>query len=252
MGKNPPRAQREPLGFAPLNCPLHEQGELRTRTCPVHPGRRRRACPERSLGELSRTGTVAPYPERSGNAPTLPACPAFPEPRRKLSTPRGTKGQPPRVSEGSKSKPPASLLWPKEAGACNRNTCRLVWQHPTRYLGREGHFRGNENKPLTAISNRNSNDSRKLATLSESTTSNFLIATKMHISEEKAKREEKAKLILTGDAHKPRMCASATARLASEHSRGTLSGRCNVTPDFSVDFAGTGRASICPCRTGSN
>jgi hypothetical protein len=50
-------------------------------------------------------------------------------------------------------------------------------------------FRGNENKPLRAISNRNSNDSRKLATLSESTISNFLIATKLHVSEEKAKRE---------------------------------------------------------------
>jgi hypothetical protein len=128
----------------------------------------------------------------------------------------------------------------------------LIGREPARRPLGGRHFRGNENKPLTAISNRNSNDSRKVATASESTTSNFLIATKMHLSEEKAKREEKAKLILTGDAHKPGMCASATARLASEHSRGTLSGRCNVTPDFSVDFAGTGRASICPCRTGSN
>jgi hypothetical protein len=34
-------------------------------------------------------------------------------------------------------------------------------------------LRGNKNKRLTAFSNRNSNDSRKLATLSESTTSNF-------------------------------------------------------------------------------
>jgi hypothetical protein len=50
-------------------------------------------------------------------------------------------------------------------------------------------FTGDENKPLTASSNRNSNDSRKLATLSESITSNFIIATKMHVSEEKAKRE---------------------------------------------------------------
>jgi hypothetical protein len=54
-------------------------------------------------------------------------------------------------------------------------------------------FRGNENKSLTAISNRKSNDSRKLATLSKSITSKFLIATKWHCSEEKAKREEKAK-----------------------------------------------------------
>jgi hypothetical protein len=50
-------------------------------------------------------------------------------------------------------------------------------------------FRVIENKSLTAISNRKSNDSRKRATLSEPTTSNFLIATKTHISEEKAKRE---------------------------------------------------------------
>jgi hypothetical protein len=50
-------------------------------------------------------------------------------------------------------------------------------------------FGGNENKPFRAFSNRNSNDSRKLTTLSESTTSKFLIATKTHSSEEKAKRE---------------------------------------------------------------
>jgi hypothetical protein len=50
-------------------------------------------------------------------------------------------------------------------------------------------FGGKENKPLRAISNRNSNDSHKLTTLSETTTSDFLIATRMHISEEKAKRE---------------------------------------------------------------
>jgi hypothetical protein len=56
-------------------------------------------------------------------------------------------------------------------------------------------FRDIENKPLRTISNRNSNDSRKLATLSESTTSHFLIATKMHFSEEKAKREEKTNLV---------------------------------------------------------
>jgi hypothetical protein len=52
-------------------------------------------------------------------------------------------------------------------------------------------FTATENKSLTAISNRNSNDSRKLTTHSESTTSQFLIATKMHVSEEKAKSEEK-------------------------------------------------------------
>jgi hypothetical protein len=119
--------------------------------------------------------------------------------------------------------------------------------------GASGRYsRGNENKPLTAISNRNSNDSRKRATLSEPITSKFLIATKMHLSEEKAKREEKAKLLLTSGAHKPSMCASATARLASEHSRGALSSICNVTPDFSIDFAGAGRNSMCPSAMSSN
>jgi hypothetical protein len=113
-------------------------------------------------------------------------------------------------------------------------------------------FTGNENRPLTAVSNRKSNDSRKRTTLSESATSNFLIATKLHISEEKAKSEERVKLLLTRDAHKPSLCASATARLASEHSRGALSGRCNVTPDFSMDFAGAGRNSMCPSAMSSN
>jgi hypothetical protein len=56
-------------------------------------------------------------------------------------------------------------------------------------------FRGNENKPLRAHSNRKSNDSRKRATLSEPITSNFLIATKTHFSEEKAKSEEKTNLL---------------------------------------------------------
>jgi hypothetical protein len=63
------------------------------------------------------------------------------------------------------------------------------------YFGGRGNLNGNENKPLTALSNRNSNDSRKLATPSEPITSNFLIATKLHVSEEKAKREEKANLV---------------------------------------------------------
>ncbi len=52
-------------------------------------------------------------------------------------------------------------------------------------------LRGNENKSLTAISNRNTNERRNAATHSESTISKFLIATKMHFSEEKAKSEEK-------------------------------------------------------------
>jgi hypothetical protein len=59
---------------------------------------------------------------------------------------------------------------------------------PRRSLA-ESVLRGNENKPLRAISNRNTNERRNAATLSTSTTFNFLIATKMHFSEEKAKRE---------------------------------------------------------------
>jgi hypothetical protein len=67
---------------------------------------------------------------------------------------------------------------------------------PARPLSGGGHtFTGTENKPLTAISNRKSNDSRKLATLSESMTSQFLIATELHVSEEKAKSEEKTNLL---------------------------------------------------------
>jgi hypothetical protein len=50
-------------------------------------------------------------------------------------------------------------------------------------------FGGNENKSARAFSNRNSNDSRRLATHSQSTISDFLIATRMHFLEEKAKRE---------------------------------------------------------------
>jgi hypothetical protein len=54
-------------------------------------------------------------------------------------------------------------------------------------------FVGNEKKPLTTISNRNSNGSRKLATRSEPIVSEFPIATKMHLSEEKAKSDDKTK-----------------------------------------------------------
>jgi hypothetical protein len=111
-----------------------------------------------------------------------------------------------------------------------------------RYCGRPAspisggrHFRGTENKPLTAVSNCSSNGSRNTATLSESTTSNFLIATK---SETRRKGETDF------DRRRPQsqMCASATARLASGHSQSTVSGRCNVTLDFSIDFDW--------CRTG--
>jgi hypothetical protein len=92
------------------------------------------------------------------------------------------------------------LLGPGEYPS-NPNTlepARQLFAGPGRPLsgGRDA-FRGNENKTLTAFSNRNSNDSRKLATLSEPTTSHFLIATKTHFSEEKAKSEEKTNLLET-------------------------------------------------------
>jgi hypothetical protein len=57
------------------------------------------------------------------------------------------------------------------------------------YCGGRDVFSGNENKRLTAVSNRNTNERRNAATLSKSSTSKFLIATKLHVSEEKAKRE---------------------------------------------------------------
>jgi hypothetical protein len=66
---------------------------------------------------------------------------------------------------------------------------KLFGGQAPQYCGGRDVFSGIENKRLTAFSNRNTNESRKLATLSKSTISNFLIATKWHCSEEKAKRE---------------------------------------------------------------
>jgi hypothetical protein len=133
---------------------------------------------------------------------------------REESTPRTRSAQPQRTLRADKNKPVRAT---REAGArifalSNPNTRRLVWRawppsfwrqpaSPTaggparQHCGGRDTFTGTENKPLTAISNRNSNDSRRRTTLSESTTSNFLIATKMHVSEEKAKSEEKTNLL---------------------------------------------------------
>jgi hypothetical protein len=55
-------------------------------------------------------------------------------------------------------------------------------------------LRGNENKPLRAGSNRNTNERRKRVKTLESMVYEFLIATKLHVSEEKAKSEEKTNL----------------------------------------------------------
>jgi hypothetical protein len=120
--------------------------------------------PRRSLAGLQEGSTVplSPSPLLEPTRTTL------------LGSPRATKAS----AVGSRSVPglPAT-----PAGWFRGPTSPIA--------GGKGVLRGNENKPLTAHSNRNSNDSRKLAILSESTTSNFLIATKLHFSEEKAKRE---------------------------------------------------------------
>jgi hypothetical protein len=86
----------------------------------------------------------------------------------------------------------ASILRPHKQAPGSRTMPGL----PAReHCGEKDTFTATENKPLTAISNRKSNDSRKLATHSESIISNFLIATKLHVSEEKAKSEEKTNLL---------------------------------------------------------
>jgi hypothetical protein len=86
----------------------------------------------------------------------------------------------------------ANLLRPQKQAPGARTMPGL----PARqHCGEKDTFTATENNPLTAISNRKSNDSRKLATHSESITSNFLIATKLHVSEEKAKSEEKTNLL---------------------------------------------------------
>ncbi len=72
------------------------------------------------------------------------------------------KNKPPRVPEGRKSNSPTA---PKAI------------------------FFGAVRTGDSAISNRNTNESRNAATLPKPTTSHFLFATKLHFSEEKAKRE---------------------------------------------------------------
>jgi hypothetical protein len=139
---------------------------------------------------------------------------------REESTPSTSSAQPERTPRADKNK---SVRATREVGArkfalSNPHTRRLAWREPAYQLFRGSAspmaggslprrslaglpraeprgdtFRGNENKPLRAFSNRKSNDSRKLATLSKSMTSKFLIATKMHLSEEKAKSEQKTK-----------------------------------------------------------
>jgi hypothetical protein len=119
---------------------------------------------------------------------------------REESTPRTSSVQPERTLRADKNK---SVRTTRKVGArkfalSNPNTRQLVWRElarrrsggPGRPLSGGRHsFTGTQNKTLRTLSNRNTNERRKLATLSESTTSKFLIATKLHFSEEKAKRE---------------------------------------------------------------
>jgi hypothetical protein len=141
--------------------------------------------------------TFEPSPHPAGSRPPRRSLAGL----REESTPRTSSAQPERTLRADKNK---SVGATREAGArkfalSDGNTFELatpIAGGPARqYCGGRDTFRGNENKPLTAISNRKSNDSRKLTTLPESTTSNFLIATKSHFSEEKAKSEEKANLV---------------------------------------------------------
>ncbi len=214
-----PRRRACPAGPVHPACP-----HAKRRNC--SPG----ACPERDSGEPHRG-------ERHRGASTL-AGPALtfelsPQPAgsrlREESTPRTGSAQPERTLRADKNK---SVRAAREVGArkfalSNPNTFELarhlfwrawppsLWREPAspifggpgrplsgRSLSRRSlagdTSTGNENKPLTAISNRNTNERRKLATLSEPTTSNFLIATKTHFSEEKAKSEEKTNPVTGG------------------------------------------------------
>jgi hypothetical protein len=142
------------------------------------------------------------YSTDEGLVPLSPSVLLEPTRTSLSGAPRATKVRAMEVSEGAFS---------------NRNTRRLVWREPASPIfggpgrplsgGRDA-FRRNKNRPPRApkaicfgalrtgdntLSNRNTNERRNTATFSESTTSKFLIATKLHFSEEKAKSEEKTK-----------------------------------------------------------
>ncbi len=113
--------------------------------------------------------------------PSLPASPAGPEPRRRACPGRGP-GEPHRGE--------------RRPGASTASGLPVYPERSRRASTVSGDtLRGDEDKALTAVSNRNTNERRKLTTLSEPTTSKFLIATKLHFSEEKAKSEEKTNLL---------------------------------------------------------
>ncbi len=222
MGRNPLHTQREPLGPAPLDWApdkLDKRGELRRKPWPARP--------EPGTGEPGqRTSTVAPYPGRSRNASILPpsprACLADPcRPAARLpqaqsrgwhcggadplpplapsgaeGTLRGSKNESLKRTKASSVDPLESRPWPASAVPClpasivEGLACPPVGRERRKSRGApKAIFFGAVRTGDSTISNRNTNERRNAATHSEPITSQFLIATKMHFSEEKAKRE---------------------------------------------------------------
>jgi hypothetical protein len=158
---------------------------------PVYPERSRRAStvagPSASVwpiraGEVRLQATEPRSGAAAHGAVPSPQAPAWEIPQ---LLPMGTKNKSSRATRARavgfrENAEPAS---PVAGGPARR-----------RSGGRDA-LRGNENKRLRTLSNRNTNEGGKLATLSEPTTYHFLIATKMHFSEEKAKSDEKTNLV---------------------------------------------------------
>ncbi len=142
---------------------------------------------------LALTGAEGPAPSAASGSAAYVTFELSPQPAgsrlREESTPRTSSAQPERTLRADKNKSVRATreVVARKFALSNPNAFEVARQ----YCGERDVFAGTENKPLTAISNRNTNERRKRPTLSESTTSNFLIATKMHFSEEKAKSEKR-------------------------------------------------------------
>jgi hypothetical protein len=143
-----------------------------------------RACPP-ALSHVQGLGLLIPNPA-DGLASPFAGGPAS----------SGASGSPPNVTFKPSPQPAGSRLprrllagLPHRASLCSAGLQPGIFALDAANRLGNPVFSATENKPLRAFSNRKSNDSRKLATLSKSTTSKFLIATKMHFSEQKAKRE---------------------------------------------------------------
>ncbi len=154
---------------------------------------------------LTLNGAEGPAPSGASASAAYVTFELSPQPAgsrlREESTPRTSSAQPERTLRADKNK---SARATRDAGArkfalSNPNSLEPaspIAGGPTRqYRGERDVFTDTENKPLTPISNRNTNERRKLTTPSKSTISKFLIATRMHVSEEKAKSEETANLL---------------------------------------------------------